>query len=366
MARTDSTSRSPAPRTGRIPAADVAEIVARTDIVEAIGHHVVLRHRGRTHTGLCPFHDDHRPSFHVLPHLGAAKCFGCDWSGDVIAFQMKITGAPFRDAVIELAGRAGVPVAGADSAATSAPPLPPVRRASPPPSYPPGVAAFWDKAAPLVDALDEPLTAFTKARGLRPYLYDIREDDLARVTPLRGAWPAWWSPWRAQTWRLIVRAWTARGELASVHARAITTTPLIDGEPSGKDAWPKGYTCGRLFFADRHGLELLRGTPHPALFAVVICEGLTDWLAASAWFARRQLRLNRTGGGTDAPSVAVLGGVSGSFPALADVPWPDRPLDIVAAVDEDPAGDGYLLQIVDALAGRTIRRATFAALTGAA
>src|SRR5450830_117381 len=58
--------------------------------------------------GLCPFHDEHSPSFHVRPQVGLWHCFGCGEGGDVISFVQKIDGLPFSDAVEYLAGRVGI------------------------------------------------------------------------------------------------------------------------------------------------------------------------------------------------------------------------------------------------------------------
>jgi DNA primase len=62
------------------------DILARTDIGEYIGTVVSLRKRGNDLVGLCPFHGEKTPSFHVHPDRGFFKCFGCDAAGDVIRF----------------------------------------------------------------------------------------------------------------------------------------------------------------------------------------------------------------------------------------------------------------------------------------
>src|SRR5699024_1234247 len=58
--------------------------------------------------GLCPFHDERTPSFHVRPQVGRWHCFGCGEGGDVISFVQKIDGLGFTEAVEYLAGRAGI------------------------------------------------------------------------------------------------------------------------------------------------------------------------------------------------------------------------------------------------------------------
>lgn len=84
------------------------EIHARIDIASFIAQYVPLRKRGNDLVGLCPFHNEKTPSFHVHPDRGFYKCFGCGAAGDVISFVQKREGIPFADAVRALAQRAGV------------------------------------------------------------------------------------------------------------------------------------------------------------------------------------------------------------------------------------------------------------------
>ncbi len=84
------------------------EIRARVDIANLIGQYVPLRKRGNDLVGLCPFHAEKTPSFHVHPDSGFFKCFGCGAGGDVITFMQKLDNAPFGDTVRALAAKAGV------------------------------------------------------------------------------------------------------------------------------------------------------------------------------------------------------------------------------------------------------------------
>lgn len=88
----------------------VAAVKERTDIVALVGQNVKLQRRGRTFVGLCPFHRDSKPSFHVNPERGFFHCFGCRESGSAIDYVMKLEGLSFPEAVRALADRAGVVV----------------------------------------------------------------------------------------------------------------------------------------------------------------------------------------------------------------------------------------------------------------
>lgn len=93
-----------------IPRPIVDEIRSRTDLVQVIGQTVTLKRQGRSWVGVCPFHNDRKPSFHVVPDKGIFHCFPCGASGDVFAFLMRAKGLSFVEAVKELAGPAGIPI----------------------------------------------------------------------------------------------------------------------------------------------------------------------------------------------------------------------------------------------------------------
>ena len=93
-----------------IPHEYVEEVVRRNDITDVVASYVQLRHRGRTHTGLCPFHSEKTPSFVVYPETQSFYCFGCGAGGDVITFIKKINNLDYVEAVKYLAGRAGMPI----------------------------------------------------------------------------------------------------------------------------------------------------------------------------------------------------------------------------------------------------------------
>ena len=100
-----------------IPQEYIQEVVARNDITDVIGSYVQLRHRGRTHTGLCPFHSEKTPSFVVYPETQSYYCFGCGAGGDVITFIRTMNNLGYVEAVKFLAARAGMPLPDEDDKA---------------------------------------------------------------------------------------------------------------------------------------------------------------------------------------------------------------------------------------------------------
>lgn len=81
------------------------EIRDASDIVEVVSDYVKLKRSGSSYVGLCPFHSENTPSFHVTPRLRIYKCFGCGASGDVFNFVMEMEGVGFNEAVRSLADR---------------------------------------------------------------------------------------------------------------------------------------------------------------------------------------------------------------------------------------------------------------------
>ncbi|MFI8594386.1 DNA primase [Microbacterium sp. NPDC078428] len=93
---------------GLIRQADVEEVKARTNIADIVGERVALKPAGvGSLKGLCPFHDERSPSFHVRPQLGYYHCFGCGESGDAYTFLRKMDHMSFAEAVERLAARIG-------------------------------------------------------------------------------------------------------------------------------------------------------------------------------------------------------------------------------------------------------------------
>ncbi len=93
---------------GRIKDEDVQHIRDHAPIDDVVGEYVQLKSAGGGQKkGLCPFHDEKSPSFHVTPSKGYFHCFGCQTGGDVIAFLMKIDHLTFTETIERLADRIG-------------------------------------------------------------------------------------------------------------------------------------------------------------------------------------------------------------------------------------------------------------------
>ena len=93
---------------GRIKDEDVTYIRDHSPIDDVVGEYVQLKNAGGGQKkGLCPFHDEKSPSFHVTPSKGYFHCFGCQVGGDVIAFIMKLEHLTFMETIERLADRIG-------------------------------------------------------------------------------------------------------------------------------------------------------------------------------------------------------------------------------------------------------------------
>ncbi len=95
---------------GRIPQDFINDLLERVDLTEVIGARVELKKAGREYKGLCPFHAEKTPSFHVIPDKGFYHCFGCGANGTALSFLLEHDRMPFQDAIGYLAGLAGVEV----------------------------------------------------------------------------------------------------------------------------------------------------------------------------------------------------------------------------------------------------------------
>ena len=94
---------------GLIKREDIDAVRERADLREVVEQYVTLRKAGiGSYKGLCPFHDERTPSFHLRPHVGTYHCFGCEESGDVIAFLQAMEHTSFQETVERLAQKYGV------------------------------------------------------------------------------------------------------------------------------------------------------------------------------------------------------------------------------------------------------------------
>jgi len=93
---------------GLIRRSDIDEVRARTNIADIVGEYVSLKSAGvGSMKGLCPFHEERSPSFHVRPQVGYYHCFGCGEGGDVFTFLQKLDHVSFSEAVERMAARIG-------------------------------------------------------------------------------------------------------------------------------------------------------------------------------------------------------------------------------------------------------------------
>ncbi|WP_066038595.1 DNA primase [Herbiconiux solani] len=93
---------------GLIRRSDIDEVRSRINIADVVGDFVTLKSAGvGSMKGLCPFHDERSPSFHVRPQVGYYHCFGCGEGGDVFTFLQKMDHVTFSEAVERLAAKIG-------------------------------------------------------------------------------------------------------------------------------------------------------------------------------------------------------------------------------------------------------------------
>ncbi|MBW8000845.1 MAG: DNA primase [Planctomycetes bacterium] len=88
----------------------VYQVQQANDIVDVVSEHVSLVKKGREMAGLCPFHEDHRPSMYVNGVKQIFKCFACGAGGDVFKFVQMRENLTFPQAIERLAERAGIKI----------------------------------------------------------------------------------------------------------------------------------------------------------------------------------------------------------------------------------------------------------------
>jgi len=95
----------------------VSQVQQANDIIDIIGEHISLAKKGKEMVGLCPFHDDHRPSLYVNSAKQIFKCFACSAGGDVFKFLQMRENLTFPQAIERLAQRAGIKLPARDAKA---------------------------------------------------------------------------------------------------------------------------------------------------------------------------------------------------------------------------------------------------------
>ena len=86
----------------------VSLIKDRLDIVDVISNYVALKKSGANYWGICPFHNDSKPSMSVSPSKGIYKCFSCGTGGDALNFLVRIQNREYKDVIFELAEKFGI------------------------------------------------------------------------------------------------------------------------------------------------------------------------------------------------------------------------------------------------------------------
>src|SRR4026207_422535 len=95
---------------GLYPQQFIDDLKLQANIVQVVQDYVPLKRAGTTYKGLCPFHSEKSPSFHVNPEKGFFHCFGCGAGGDVFKFLELHEKVGFQDAIRMLAQKFGVAI----------------------------------------------------------------------------------------------------------------------------------------------------------------------------------------------------------------------------------------------------------------
>jgi len=88
----------------------VNQVQQANDIIDVVSEHISLAKKGKEMVGLCPFHEDHRPSLYVNPAKQIFKCFACGAGGDVLKFVQMRENLTFPQAIQRLAERVGIKI----------------------------------------------------------------------------------------------------------------------------------------------------------------------------------------------------------------------------------------------------------------
>jgi hypothetical protein len=230
---------------------DFASIRSRVDIVALIeSRGVKLRKSGAQYVGPCPFHDDRTPSFYVHPERGF-YCHGCGAHGDALDL-LQLVGFTFEEALAQL---------------DAAPKPIPQRRSAAPALPARDAAALWDRLPEHDDAGE----AYLGGRRLRH-----RDPEILRSN-VGMSGDRWLDARAHEGFRCAFAVRNPRGVVQTISTRRVTA-----GEPKTLALAGVGTTgaaiCSPAIF------QLAAGDPEFARDEVLILEGGTDWLGATAYF----------------------------------------------------------------------------------
>ena len=314
---------------------DVEAIRAAHPIARAVsGAGVELRRSGRRLVGLCPFHEDRRPSLLIYEDTSSWFCFSCNAGGDVIDFVGRMRGTGFREtaALLEPSGDGGRPPP------ASVPGSPPRRQVR---------AVHPDEAAVLEAACSLYATQYRRSREARAYVRSRGVDD-ATASGLRLGFASGGLARHLERRGLGPGTARALGLLAGSRDTLSGRIVVPDLDRRGRATWLTARSLG-----EREPRYLNLRLPSPLLGleqvrraqarAAVVTEGPFDWLTLCSW------RL---------PGVALLG-THVSREALASLRSLGR---LYLALDADGAGRQASARLVSALGAR----ATVAPLPGGA
>ena len=253
---------------------DTDAIRAAHPIADAVqGAGVELRRSGRRLAGLCPFHDDRRPSLLVYPESATWHCFGCDIGGDVIDFVGRMRGTGFRETAAMLATSAGAGAAPEGSAHPS-----PRREVAAPD---PEEAAVIEAACSLYSA------QHARSGEARSYLRRRGIDEVAAAR-LRIGFAAGGLARRLRSRGSDLEAARRVGLLAGDHDVLSGRVVIPDLDSAGRATW---LTARSLDGRGPRYLNLRLPAPVLGLAraraagarALVLTEGPFDWLTVCAW-----------------------------------------------------------------------------------
>jgi hypothetical protein len=293
---------------------------------------------------LCPAHAENTPSCSVT--LGRdrtvrVRCFGCDYSGDVLHLVARASGLDvrqdFRRVLERAAELAGVWFEHGASA-------PHVRLVEPPPAHPPRpeVEALW--RATTAATLDDAVASWLRSRGLDPSALDAL--GLVRALPPGADGPRWAMfgrrPWSEQPYRAIAPVFDADGRMASVRARGVVAGLRAKAVP------PAGFSTSGLVLADGVARLMLATSSAPPWWPIgsplklVVAEGEPDfwtWSIRAAATAR--------------PLFGVIGVTNGAWTdaIAARVPVGTS---VVLRTHRDAAGEKYADRVRASLQARCV------------